>query len=86
MSFNTRVQQIQAFYQQRRRMPSFREIAAITGLRSKNAVSKLVRKMIMHELIAQDAQGRLISRLPRRSPSLCGCPLGRSISRPARHG
>ena len=57
MSFETRVQQIQTFYQQRRRMPSFREIAAMTGLRSKNAVSKLVRKMIMQELIAQ---GRLI--------------------------
>ena len=47
MSFETRVQQIQTFYQQRGRMPSFREIAAMTGLRSKNAVRKLVRKMIM---------------------------------------
>jgi SOS-response transcriptional repressor LexA len=60
MSFETRVQQIQTFYQARRRIPSFREIAAMTGLRSKNAVSKLVRQMIMRELITQDAQGRLI--------------------------
>ena len=60
MSFEARVQQILRFYQERRRMPSFSEIAAMTGLHSKNAVPKLVRKMIMRELIAQDAQGRLI--------------------------
>jgi hypothetical protein len=33
MSFEARVQQIQTFYQQRRRMPSYSEIAAITQAR-----------------------------------------------------
>ena len=60
MSFETRVQQILQFYQERRRMPSFSEIAAMTGLRSKNAVFKLVRKMMRQGLIAQDERGRLI--------------------------
>jgi SOS regulatory protein LexA len=60
MSFDTQIQQIQTFYQQRHRMPSYSEIAAVTGLRSKNAVFKLVRKMLMHELITKDARGRLL--------------------------
>jgi len=60
MSFEARVQQILTFYRQRRRMPSFSEIAAMTGLRSKNAVSKLVRKMMAQGLMAKDARGRLI--------------------------
>jgi len=59
MSFETRVQQMLTFYHERRRMPSFSEIAVMTGLRSKHAVFKLVRQMLRHELITQDAQGRL---------------------------
>ncbi len=60
MGFETYVQQIQTFYRQHRRMPSYREIAAVTGLRSTNAVFKLVNKMIQQGLIAKDAHGRLI--------------------------
>ncbi len=60
MSFDTQIQQIQTFYQQHHRMPSYSEIAAVTGLRSKNAAFKLVRKMIVHELITKDARGRLL--------------------------
>jgi SOS regulatory protein LexA len=62
MSFQTYIQQIQTFYQQHHRMPSYREIAAVTGLRSTNAVFKVVRKMIQQGLIAKDARGRLISK------------------------
>jgi repressor LexA len=60
MSFEIYIQQIQTFYQQHHRMPSYRELAAVTGLRSTNAVFKLVRKMMTQGLIAQDARGRLI--------------------------
>jgi SOS regulatory protein LexA len=60
MRFETYIQQIQTFYQQHHRMPSYREIAAVTGLHSTNAVFKLVRKMIQQGLIAKDARGRLI--------------------------
>ena len=60
MSFETYVQQIHAFYRQRKRMPSYREIGAVTGLRSTNAVFKVVHKMIQQGFLAKDARGRLI--------------------------
>src|SRR5918997_4435660 len=60
MSIQTYLQQIQTFYRQHHRMPSYREIAAVTGLRSTNAVFKVVNKMIRQGLIAKDARGRLI--------------------------
>ena len=60
MRFQTYIQQIQTFYQQHHRMPSYREIGAVTGLRSTNAVFKLVNKMIRQGLITKDARGRLI--------------------------
>jgi repressor LexA len=60
MRFQTYIQQIQTFYQQHHRMPSYREIAAVTGLRSTNAAFKVVNKMIQQGLLAKDARGRLI--------------------------
>jgi SOS regulatory protein LexA len=60
MGFETYVQQIQTFYRQHHRMPSYREIAAVTGLRSTNAAFKVVNKMIQQGLLAKDARGRLI--------------------------
>jgi SOS regulatory protein LexA len=60
MGFETYVQQIQTFYRQHHRMPSYREIAAVTGLRSTNAVFKVVNKMIQQGLLTKHARGRLI--------------------------
>jgi repressor LexA len=60
MSFDAYVQQISTFYHKARRMPSFAEIGRLTGLKSKNAVSKLVNKMIAAGLIEKDARGKLI--------------------------
>jgi SOS regulatory protein LexA len=60
MSFETYVQQIAAFYRQHKRMPSYAEIAQATGLHSKNAVAKVVAKMISQQLITKDARGKLI--------------------------
>ncbi len=60
MRFEASVQQIQTFYRQHHRMPSYREIGAATGLRSTNAVFKLVHKMIQQGLLAKDTRGRLI--------------------------
>lgn len=51
---------IAKFYKRSKRMPSFREIMSITGLRSTNSVSKLVKKMIDLEIIEKDSQGKLI--------------------------
>jgi len=41
-------------------MPSFSEIGEMTGLRSKNAVYKLVNKLAVLKVLERDAKGRLI--------------------------
>ena len=48
------IQKIRRFYEKKRRMPSFSEIAELVGYKSKNAVSKLVDKLIERELLAKD--------------------------------
>lgn len=48
------------FYQKHKRMPSFREIGQITGLRSTNAVSKLVDKLVSLGIISKDKTGKII--------------------------
>lgn len=48
------------FYSEKKRMPSFREIATLVGLRSTNAVSKLVTRMEAKGWITRDKEGRLI--------------------------
>lgn len=53
-------QQIADFYRRARRMPSFREIMTLTGLRSTNAVSKLIGRLVKKDVLRQDASGRLI--------------------------
>ena len=51
---------ISGFYQQTGRMPSFSEIGEILGLRSKNAVSKLVSRLEEINVLERDKTGRLI--------------------------
>ena len=41
----SRIREISQFYYYRGRMPSFSEIGELIGLKSKNAVSKLVKKL-----------------------------------------
>lgn len=41
-------------------MPSYREILGITGLKSKNSVHKIIKKMIDAGLIEQDEHGKII--------------------------
>jgi SOS regulatory protein LexA len=57
-----RVKGISLFYREKGRMPSFSEIGELTGLRSKNAVSKLVDKLDQLDIITRDERGRLIPR------------------------
>ena len=56
----SRVKEIAHFYYQRGRMPSFSEIGEMVGLKSKNAVSKLVNKLETLKIIERDEKGRLI--------------------------
>ncbi|MEJ2685522.1 MAG: transcriptional repressor LexA [Candidatus Sulfobium sp.] len=56
----SRISDIARFYRLSGRMPSFSEIGEMAGLRSKNAVFKLVGKLERRGVLARDAKGRLI--------------------------
>lgn len=55
----SRVREISRFYYQKGRMPSFAEIGEILGLKSKNAVFKLVRRLEELKVVERDEKGRL---------------------------
>jgi repressor LexA len=57
---NNRIKEISNFYSMNRRMPSYSEIGEMLGLKSKNAVSKLVVKLEQLEVLRRDGKGRLI--------------------------
>jgi len=48
------------FYNRNKRMPSYAEIMDLVGFKSKNAVSKLVHKLIDAGVLLKDAQGKII--------------------------
>ncbi|MDE1875056.1 MAG: hypothetical protein KGI79_01950 [Patescibacteria group bacterium] len=50
---------IVAFYERHRRMPGYKELMALTGFKSKNAVWKLVNKLVDLGILAKDANGRI---------------------------
>jgi SOS regulatory protein LexA len=56
----SRIGDIVQFYKKTGRMPSFSEIGEITGLQSKNAVSKLVGRLEKLNVLERDKKGRLI--------------------------
>jgi repressor LexA len=55
-----RVKAISYFYRKNGRMPSFSETGQILGLRSKNAVFKLINKLDKLGVLKKDQKGRLI--------------------------
>jgi SOS regulatory protein LexA len=60
---NTREQKKQkllGFYKAQKRMPSFAELAALLGVKSKNTIAKLVKSLAAEQFITQDEHGRLI--------------------------
>ena len=60
MSDERFLNKIHVFYRKHRRMPSFFELSRLTGLRSKNAVSKLVDRLCDRGVLAKDTTGRII--------------------------
>jgi len=56
----SRIRGISRFYHRQGRMPSFSEIGEIAGLRSKNAVFKLINKLEKLKVLERDTKGRLI--------------------------
>ena len=53
-------EKIFGFYSDRKRMPSYAEIAELVGFKSKNAVAKLVSRLIDLGVVTKDATGRLV--------------------------
>jgi repressor LexA len=48
-----------SFYQKNRRMPGYKEIMGLVGFKSKNAVYKLINKLVEDEVVDKDSNGRL---------------------------
>lgn len=55
-----RIADISNFYCRKGRMPSYAEVGGLLGIRSKNAVSKIVDRMQKLGAIKRDPQGRLL--------------------------
>ncbi len=64
-------EKLKSYYQVHKRMPSYSEMMALFGYKSKNAVYKLVNKFIEAGLVSKDKMGKLIpSRLFNEVPLL----------------
>lgn len=55
-----RVKALMLFYKEKGRMPSYSEMARVVGLKSKNAVFKLVNKLEGLRIVRKDEKGRII--------------------------
>ncbi|MES2436918.1 MAG: transcriptional repressor LexA [Patescibacteria group bacterium] len=53
-------QKIKKFYEENKIMPSYREMMDMFGLKSKNAVFKLVAKLVEGGFVSKDSYGRLM--------------------------
>ena len=60
MSYENYKQKIISFYNRNRRMPGYQEIMSLTGFRSKNAVFKLIEKMVDEGVVDKDTRGHLV--------------------------
>jgi len=59
MSYDEYKHKLVAFHEKHRRLPGYKEIMAITGFRSKNAVFKLIGKLVDDGVVRKDSRGRL---------------------------
>jgi len=60
------------FYRKNGRLPGYKEIMDLTGFRSKNAVFKLIERLVTDNLVAKDALGRLSPKNIRAGARLLG--------------
>ncbi len=49
-----------AFYDRHRRMPGYQEIMGLVGFKSKNAVYKLINKLVDEGVVEKDSRGKII--------------------------
>ncbi len=52
--------QIESFYSSNKRMPTYKEMMDLFGFKSKNAVFKIVEKLVEAGVVAKDHLGRLV--------------------------
>src|SRR5215470_2746773 len=60
MSLQQHFAKIRAYYRSHKRMPTYSELTAVVGFRSKNAAYKLVTRLINEGLVEKDAAGKLL--------------------------
>ncbi len=65
-------QKIIDFYHRHKRMPVYTEIMSLVGFKSKNAVYKLINKLVDYGTIEKDAQGHLLPKHMDREVPLLG--------------
>ena len=53
-------EKLESFYRAEKRMPSYSEMMKLFGYKSKNAVFKLVEKLVDAGLVVKDHLGRLV--------------------------
>lgn len=58
--YQSYTEKLQAFYRRHRRMPSYTEMTILFGFKSKNAVYRLVGKLVSAGIITKDTLGRII--------------------------
>src|SRR3989344_8862434 len=51
---------LESFYEAKKRMPTYAEMTGLFGFKSKNAVAKIVEKLLDAGLVAKDHLGRLV--------------------------
>ena len=49
-----------SFYKEHKRMPGYKEIMALVGFKSKNAVYKLINKLVEEGVVEKDSKGKLV--------------------------
>ncbi len=59
MSYEHYKEKLVAFYKKHGRFPGYKEIMAFTGFRSKNAVFKLIERLVDEGVVEKDRRGRL---------------------------
>lgn len=71
-SVKSKVAKVRSFFEKHRRMPSYSEIMALTGYKSKNAVHYFLLKLIEARLVQKDSRGRLSPGPAMRGAKLLG--------------
>lgn len=58
-NYQSHKDKIVSFYKKNRRMPGYQEIMDLVGFKSKNAVYKLINKLVSEGVLSKDSKGKL---------------------------